>query len=425
MGRRDAACDELEPGRMGTRTLALEQPTGDKRTVTATDRHQTGERHRPSAHETARHLGDDGRALVAALCNVREPVLIANTAGVVVFANEAMEELLGHPPGGLTGFALRNMLSEASAHEALHYAARATTQTPHEFCALLHHACGTDLERRMRVTPVVEDGGGARHLVLSGGEPTRPERIVTPPSKPELASAATAPGRDRSREVGEAADGRVLVDAQQAFALAARLAGELAHDLNNELAVLLNYSFVLLRKLDDRSPLADHLSELKEAAWRASRLSQGLFQFGRRHDTDAERVDLAEALLRLEPLLETALEGQRELDLRVDASPPRLRLPLGRIEQLLMRAAVLARDLPQELGPLQVQLSDVRTDGQPQLALTIAPAPATASPSELQSRAREGVVTDRIRQGLERFGVSIHTVDLGNDTLSIELRVPL
>lgn len=55
-----------------------------------------------------------------------------------------------------------------------------------------------------------------------------------------------------------------------------RVASEIAHDFNNQIAIILNYTFVLLRHMPDGSPLKAHVSEMQAAAWRASQVAQAI-----------------------------------------------------------------------------------------------------------------------------------------------------
>jgi nitrogen-specific signal transduction histidine kinase len=55
-----------------------------------------------------------------------------------------------------------------------------------------------------------------------------------------------------------------------------RIASEIAHDFNNQIAVILNYTFVLLRHMPDGSPLKAHVAEMQAAAWRASHVAQAI-----------------------------------------------------------------------------------------------------------------------------------------------------
>lgn len=55
-----------------------------------------------------------------------------------------------------------------------------------------------------------------------------------------------------------------------------RVASEIAHDFNNQIAVVLNYTFVLLKQMPAESPLKAHVSEMQAAAWRASQIAQAI-----------------------------------------------------------------------------------------------------------------------------------------------------
>jgi signal transduction histidine kinase len=66
-----------------------------------------------------------------------------------------------------------------------------------------------------------------------------------------------------------------------------RVASEIAHDFNNQIAVILNYTFVLLRQMPADSPLKAHVSEMQAAAWRASQVAQAIHRALVTHTTHA------------------------------------------------------------------------------------------------------------------------------------------
>jgi signal transduction histidine kinase len=82
-----------------------------------------------------------------------------------------------------------------------------------------------------------------------------------------------------------------------------RMASELAHELNNQLATALNYAAIVQRRLGADHPTAPHLGELRESLQRATALAATLKLVGRRNAGAAELLELDEALLALAPVL--------------------------------------------------------------------------------------------------------------------------
>jgi signal transduction histidine kinase len=82
-----------------------------------------------------------------------------------------------------------------------------------------------------------------------------------------------------------------------------RMASELSHELNNQLAAALNYTAIVERRVGADHPLAEHLSELRASLWRATSAAAALRLVGRRGSDQPEMIALDEALDALAPVL--------------------------------------------------------------------------------------------------------------------------
>lgn len=186
--------------------------------------------------------------------------------------------------------------------------------------------------------------------------------------------------------------------------LGSRLLGEIAHDLNNELSVLLNYSFVLARQMGgDASHL---LTELQNAAWRASGVSQGLVKVGRYFDRRDSPLSVCAVVEPIAPLLRALLSGRRTLELELERTERTCIVPRSRIEQLLMRCVLATTEhVPFELGQssLLIQVRTVGRDGRAFQSLRVGPVSAVVlqRDAELSSH-HESVIMRNIREAVVR-----------------------
>jgi signal transduction histidine kinase len=129
----------------------------------------------------------------------------------------------------------------------------------------------------------------------------------------ELTSSVTAtePGlragpRGQVRGYGShAASSNVPARETQAPSLdvVGRMASELSHELNNQLAAALNYTAIVERRVGADHPLAEHLSELRASLWRATSAAAALRLVGRRGSDQPEMIALDEALDAMAPVL--------------------------------------------------------------------------------------------------------------------------
>jgi hypothetical protein len=141
-------------------------------------------------------------------------------------------------------------------------------------------------------------------------------------------------------------------DASETSALSAvgRVAGEIAHDFNNQIAVVLNYSFILLRQLPDDSPLRAHVAEMQSAAWRASQVAQEMLGFGGQRRAECDEIDLNALLGDVKALFTYALREDTQLEERLGRNLWRVRARRAHLEWLLVE---LASRMRMTMGPLE------------------------------------------------------------------------
>jgi CheY-like chemotaxis protein len=137
-----------------------------------------------------------------------------------------------------------------------------------------------------------------------------------------------------------------------------RLAGGVAHDFNNVLAVVLGYSELLVRELEEGDRKAEHLSEIQRAAERAASLTRQLLAFSRKQVLSPTVLDLNAVLLGVERMLRPLTGEQIEVRLvrhvglwLVNADP-------GQLEQVVLNLALNARDAMPHGGSLVLETSN-------------------------------------------------------------------
>jgi signal transduction histidine kinase len=190
---------------------------------------------------------------LAALSAATDGVLVFDGSGVVVYANPAAEAFFGDdalPGQSFTDISTVDRRTVAGIWRDLRRVRRWTGRL--RIRASLPEVDVT-LQRLCASCQGEGEGGGE-------GEPAREHFCVV------LHGA----GRAARDEAGERA-------AQPATcSKASRFASEIAHDFNNQIAVILNYTFVLLRQMPSDSPLKAHVAEMQAAAWRASQVAQAI-----------------------------------------------------------------------------------------------------------------------------------------------------
>ena len=143
-----------------------------------------------------------------------------------------------------------------------------------------------------------------------------------------------------------------------------RLAGGVAHDFNNHLSVMLNYSEFLIEALPPDGQLHREAREIHHAAQRAASLTQQLLMFSRGDVADHEVLDVNGVVRGLSEFLRRTLGADIDLVTRLGPGLPPIRGARQHVEQILVNLAVNARDATPSGGELRIETSTLCVDAQ-------------------------------------------------------------
>jgi PAS domain S-box-containing protein len=159
-----------------------------------------------------------------------------------------------------------------------------------------------------------------------------------------------------------------------------QLAGGVAHDFNNILAVIANYAELLTDTLDAPTPSEEDLiaaradlAQISRAAERATRLTKQLLAFGRREITQAEVLNLNEVIGDVEQMLRRVLGEHIHLITSLDPGLWPAFADPSQIEQILVNLAVNARDAMPTGGTLSIDTTTVELEHADVAGSTIQP----------------------------------------------------
>ena len=163
--------------------------------------------------------------------------------------------------------------------------------------------------------------------------------------------------RDRKRSAAKEAALRDRLLQAQSLEAIGRLAGGVAHDFNNLLTVILAAGETLARRHDD-----EDIEEILDASHRAAQLTARLLTFSGHRAPTSERVDAAEQVEQLAPLLRRLLGDRHELSVVVEGCPPPVGIDPSELTQLVMNLVVNARDVMPDGGRIEVRLAEEEGD---------------------------------------------------------------
>lgn len=223
-----------------------------------------------------------------------------------------------------------------------------------------------------------------------------------------------------------------------AASVGARLTGEVAHDLNNELSILLNYTFVVAKRVPAEHPLTELLTEIQQAAWRVASLSEGLVRFGRNVERRDVQVRFSTVLDGVLPILRVAAADKCTVSLEIDDNEACCLMPRGRVEQLLVRCVLGAVDsgasrrasAPAPL--LRMRLSRQQADAEPsaqmppRAVLVVQGVPMRSLVHDSEYQGAEGsVLLSKVRDAVERCGGTMEVAPLDDGYGVVQLSFPI
>lgn len=194
------------------------------------------------------------------------------------------------------------------------------------------------------------------------------------------------------------------VDAHDALAranAARRLAGGVAHDVNNALTSISAYAHLALSRLEPQDPVHADVRQIVRAAEHTGRVVSQLMAFSQGEQGEVEIVDVNRSVRDVGQLLDVVLGEQIELDLRLARALPGVRVNLGALEQAVMQLALNARDAMADGGRLIVETR--AADGRVTLAFADTGA---GMDTETQRRAVEPFFTTKPGGGAVGLGLT-------------------
>jgi PAS domain S-box-containing protein len=151
-----------------------------------------------------------------------------------------------------------------------------------------------------------------------------------------------------------------------------RLAGGVAHEVNNQMSVVLGAANFVLRRSDLPTEARADVELMRDAAQRSSGITSQLLAFGRRQLLKPEVLDLKEVIRNFEPVLLRTAGSQCTVHVRLDDPGGNARVDRNQLEQVLLNLAINAVDaMPQggalevRLGPAELNVDDPRLRYEP------------------------------------------------------------
>jgi two-component system, cell cycle sensor histidine kinase and response regulator CckA len=134
-----------------------------------------------------------------------------------------------------------------------------------------------------------------------------------------------------------------------------KLAGGVAHEVNNQMTVVLGAASFLLRRPDLPAWAREELGQIREAASRSAAVTGQLLAFGRRQVLRPEPLDLNEVVRQMESILARAVGPAVRIETALTDAPAAVLADRGQVIQALLNLGFNARDAMPGGGTLRIE----------------------------------------------------------------------
>ncbi|MDP3480895.1 MAG: ATP-binding protein, partial [Desulfoprunum sp.] len=141
-----------------------------------------------------------------------------------------------------------------------------------------------------------------------------------------------------------------------------QLAGGVAHDFNNLLSIIIGYITILKEEMLATDSSEEAITEIYDAAIRATNLTRQLLAFSRKQMLEMQVVDVNEVIRSFEKLLRRTIGEDIQMRLALTSEPVLTKADVSQLEQILLNLVVNARDAMPDGGLLTIETARVNLD---------------------------------------------------------------
>ncbi len=143
-----------------------------------------------------------------------------------------------------------------------------------------------------------------------------------------------------------------------------RVAGGVAHEVNNMMTVILGFCTFLAKSLEDGDARHQDVAQIARAAERAAEVSRQLLAYSRRQLLQPRVLDLNSVLTEMESVLRRLMGEDRAVALRLAGGPSWIKTDRTQLEQVILNLALNARDAMPQGGRFAMETSLVTLDAE-------------------------------------------------------------
>ncbi|BCS32093.1 hypothetical protein TBR22_A13020 [Luteitalea sp. TBR-22] len=291
-----------------------------------------------------RDLRASEQRFLTTLSSIGDAVIATDADGTVTFLNPAAEQITGWTRQEAEGRPIVEVFPVVGEED------RAAVRDP---------------ARQAIAQQAVQVIAEPLQLLRREGEPRVVELSAAPIADGTDARGAVVVFRDvslRRRQEDAAREAETRLREAQKLEAVGRLAGGVAHDVNNMMTVVTGYAELLLSQLAADDPNRGLVEELKQAGDRTAGITRQLLSFSRHRIPRPQLADVSDLLAALEDLLAQVLPPSITLRRLAHGRGARVRVDAGQFEQVILNLALNARDAMPRGGTLTIESSVTSLD---------------------------------------------------------------
>jgi len=143
-----------------------------------------------------------------------------------------------------------------------------------------------------------------------------------------------------------------------------RVAGGVAHEVNNMMTVILGFCTFLAKSLADADERHQDVAQIARAAERAAEVSRQLLAYSRRQLLQPRVLDLNGVLMDMESVLRRLMGEDRAVVLQLGGDASWIKTDRAQLEQVILNLALNARDAMPQGGRFSMETSLVHLDAE-------------------------------------------------------------
>jgi two-component system cell cycle sensor histidine kinase/response regulator CckA len=300
--------------------------------------------------------GVDAGGVAAAMALSLDAIVTKTRHGVITGWSPVAVDLYGYEPHEIIGRDATVLLPagwESEEADLLRKAAAGERIAPYSTNRVRKD--GTIINVLLAMTPIVDEA-----VSIVGVASTA--RLI--PAGAVSATDVHVPDEDRERLRAQMEQARRLEGL-------GRLAGGVAHDFNNLIAVILNYAEFVGEEIDAAAQdgagpqwtaASQDIGQIRKAAERAAGLTRQLLSFARREVIQPQVVDLNDLLDSMAGILRRTLGANLGLVTNLAEGLPPILVDPGQMDQVVLNLAVNARDAMPDGGSLTITTDSLQVD---------------------------------------------------------------